>query len=122
MTENKIKMPHSLILKDRSQLTLSGVTDVDSFDENIITAYTDYGELTVKGEGLHISILNIDTGELSIDGTVASLSYLENQPRSTSFFSKGLSSTRLKATCGSSVKIVGTVLPNLSPTVSKYFS
>ncbi|MBQ3136416.1 MAG: sporulation protein YabP [Clostridia bacterium] len=88
MTENKIKMPHSLILKDRSQLTLSGVTDVDSFDENIITAYTDYGELTVKGEGLHISILNIDTGELSIDGTVASLSYLENQPRSTSFFSK----------------------------------
>ncbi len=88
MTENKIKMPHSLILKDRSQLTLSGVTDVDSFDENLITAYTDYGELTVKGEGLHISVLNTDTGELSIDGKVSSLTYLENQPKATSFFSK----------------------------------
>lgn len=88
MNEDKIKMPHSLIMKDRSQLTLSGVTDVDSFDETTIIAYTDYGELTVKGENLHISMLNIDTGELSIDGTVSSLTYLENQPKSTSFFSK----------------------------------
>lgn len=88
MNEDKIKMPHSLIMKDRSQLTLSGVTDVDSFDEVAIIAYTDYGELTVKGENLHISMLNIDTGELSIDGTVSSLTYLDNQPKSTSFFSK----------------------------------
>lgn len=88
MYEDKIKMPHSLILKDRSQLTLSGVTDVDSFDETTIVAYTDYGELTVKGENLHISMLNIDTGDLSIDGRVSSLTYLENQPKSTSFFGK----------------------------------
>lgn len=88
MNEDKIKMPHGLILKDRSQLTLSGVTDVDSFDESTIVAYTDYGELTVKGENLHISMLNIDTGDLSIDGRVSSLNYLENQPKSTSFFGK----------------------------------
>lgn len=88
MHEEKIKMPHSLILKDRAQLTLSGVTDVDSFDESTIVAYTDYGELTVKGEKLHISMLNIDTGDLSIDGNVSSLIYLENHPKSTSFFSK----------------------------------
>ena len=88
MNEDKIRMPHSLILKDRAQLTLSGVTDVDSFDESIIVAYTDYGELTVKGENLHISMLNIDTGDLSIDGRVLSLTYLENQPKSTSFFGK----------------------------------
>ncbi len=88
MNEDKIKLPHSLILKDRSQLTLSGVTDVDSFDESTIVAYTDYGELTVKGENLHISMLNIDTGDLSIDGRISSLTYLENQPKSTSFFGK----------------------------------
>ena len=88
MTENKIRMPHSLVLKDRGQLTLTGVTDVDSFDENLITAYTDYGELTVKGENLHISMLNTDTGDLSIDGNVSSLVYLDNQPKSASFFSK----------------------------------
>ena len=88
MTENKIRMPHSLILKDRGQLTLTGVTDVDSFDENLITAYTDYGELTVKGENLHISMLNTDTGDLSIDGNVSSLVYLDNQPKSASFLSR----------------------------------
>ncbi len=88
MNEDKIRMPHGLILKDRAQLTLSGVTDVDSFDESAIVAYTDYGELTVKGENLHISMLNIDTGDLSIDGRVSSLIYLENQPKSTSFFGK----------------------------------
>lgn len=84
----KIKRPHSLILKDRSELTLSGVTDVDSFDEMTIVAYTDYGELTVKGSGLHIGSLNTETGELTVDGQVQSLVYLENVPRSTSFFSK----------------------------------
>ena len=88
MNDDKIKMPHNLILKDRAQLTLSGVTDVDSFDENVITVYTDFGELTVKGEGLHISVLNVDTGEMSIDGYVSSLVYLENQPKSTSFLSR----------------------------------
>lgn len=88
MTENKIKMPHSLILKDRSQLNLSGVTDVDSFDENLIVAYTDYGELTIKGENLKIAMLNTDTGELSLEGTVSSLTYLENQPKSASFLSR----------------------------------
>ena len=71
--KDKIRLPHNLILKDRAELTLSGVTDVDSFDETTIIAYTDYGELTVKGENLHINMLNIDTGDLSIDGRVSSL-------------------------------------------------
>ncbi len=88
MYEEKIKTPHSLILKDRASLTLSGVTDVDSFDETAIIAYTDYGELTVKGTELHISMLNIDTGDLSIDGNISSLCYLENRPAATSLFSK----------------------------------
>lgn len=90
MHENseKIKKPHSLILKDRNQLTVSGVTDVDSFDEMTIVAYTDYGELTVKGSCLHIGSLNTETGELTVDGQVQSLVYLENAPKSAGFFSK----------------------------------
>ena len=39
--KDKIRLPHNLILKDRGELTLSGVTDVDSFDETTIIAYTD---------------------------------------------------------------------------------
>ncbi len=90
MTDNKDKivMPHNVIMKDRSELTLSGVTDVDSFDESTIIAYTDYGELTITGTNLHISSLNIDKGELSVDGRIAALSYIDQQPNKGGFFSK----------------------------------
>ena len=90
MTESKekIRMPHNLILKDRGELSITGVTDVDSFDENTIIAYTDYGELTISGTDLHISSLNVDTGEMSVDGSISSLSYLDQTPKSQGFFSK----------------------------------
>lgn len=89
MTEYKDKtMPHSLILKDRKELTLTGVTDVDSFDENSIVAYTDYGELTIGGNNLHINTLNTDTGELSIDGEIQSMLYLDNKPKAEGFLRK----------------------------------
>ena len=90
MAENKDKliMPHNITLKDRSHLTVTGVTDVDSFDDITVVAYTDIGELTVKGEELHINKLNTETGELFIEGRISSLSYLDEEPRSTSFFSK----------------------------------
>lgn len=90
MAENKdrIILPHNIILKDRKSLTVTGVTDVDSFDEIMIVAYTDMGELTIKGSDLKINKLNTETGELSVDGTVSSLSYLDQAPKSASFFSK----------------------------------
>ncbi len=86
--KDKIRTPHSVLMKDRGQLSLSGVTDVDSFDESAIIAYTDYGELTVRGNRLHISQLNIESGELNIDGEISSLTYLENQPKAQSFLAK----------------------------------
>ncbi len=86
--KDKIRLPHSVLMKDRATLSLSGVTDVDSFDEGTIIAYTDYGELTVRGSGLHISQLSIETGELNIDGEISSLIYLDNQPKSHGFLSK----------------------------------
>ena len=89
MTEYKDKtMQHSIILKDRKELTLTGVTDVDSFDENSIVAYTDFGELTIGGNNLHINTLNTETGELSIDGEISSLIYLDNRPKAEGFFRK----------------------------------
>lgn len=87
-SKEKIRMPHNLILKDRGELSVTGVTDVDSFDESMVIAYTDYGELTISGSELHISSLNVDTGELSVDGKITSLSYLEQTPKSQGFFSK----------------------------------
>lgn len=90
MNENKdkIALPHNLIMKDRNELSVTGVTDVDSFDETSIVAYTHCGELTINGNNLHISSLNVDSGELSVDGEISSLVYLDNKPKATSFFGK----------------------------------
>lgn len=87
-TKDRITMPHSLIMKDRNELSLTGVTDVDSFDDTSIVAYTNCGELTINGTELHISSLNIDNGELSVDGNISSLVYLDNKPKATGFFGK----------------------------------
>ncbi len=84
----KLLLPHNLILKDRKELSLSGVTDVDSFDDTSVVAYTDFGELTISGSGLHISSLNIENGDLSVSGEITSLNYLDNRPKAQGFFSK----------------------------------
>ena len=88
MEENK-KLTHNLILKRRKELSITGVVDVDSFDEETVIAYTDIGELTVKGENLHISKINLDTGDLFLDGTVSLLSYSDAScSKKQSLFSK----------------------------------
>ena len=86
--EKKAGMPHNLILEDRKKLVVSGVEDVDSFDEQTVVAYTAVGELMIKGEGLHINKLSLETGELTLDGEIASLTYTENRSSNGSFFSK----------------------------------
>lgn len=84
----KIIAPHNIFLEDRKKLSLTGVTDVDSFDETAVIAYTDYGELTIRGTDLHIGKLNIEAGELTVDGTIVSLTYIDQAPKSTGFFGK----------------------------------
>ncbi len=69
--------PHQLILQDRNVLELTGVSDVDSFDENTVTAYTSLGELTIRGKNLHIRHLDVEGGLLSVEGQVDSLTYAE---------------------------------------------
>lgn len=82
MTEEKkpIKVPHSLIVENRRALTATGVSNVDSFDEQTIVAYTDLGQLIVRGSQLKINKLNIETGELTLNGEIISLTYSENKP------------------------------------------
>ena len=84
MAEEKkvVKKIHNIILEDRRILTVSGVSDVDSFDEEAVVLYTELGELTVKGGNLHMNKLNVETGEVSIEGDIESLSYRDESPRS----------------------------------------
>ena len=73
----QVEPVHNLILESRKKLTLSGIADVDSFDEESITLFTDTGSLCVRGEGLHIQKLSVETGEVSIEGHVDALLYTD---------------------------------------------
>lgn len=66
---------HKITLTDRSRLEITGVEEVESFDENTIIMSTSRGSLTVRGEGLHIETLSLNGGALKVDGTVESLTY-----------------------------------------------
>lgn len=90
MAEEKrsITLPHNIIIEDRRLMTVSGVSDVDSFDEQTVVVFTDMGELTVRGNDLHINRLNIEIGELFIEGKIYSITYTDEQPHSGGFFSK----------------------------------
>lgn len=81
-------MPHNLVLEDRRMLTVSGVSDVDSFDEETVIVFTDLGELTVRGKNLHINRLSVEVGELTVEGNIAALIYSDETPKNGGFFSK----------------------------------
>ncbi len=81
-------MPHNLVLEDRRMLTVSGVSDVDSFDEETVVVFTDMGELTVRGKNLHINRLSVEIGELTVEGNIAALIYSDETPKSGGFFSR----------------------------------
>ena len=72
--------PHHLILEGREQLSVSGVEEVESFDENQIVMYTTKGTLVVRGENLHIEKLSLDGGDLKVEGDIDALTY-EDGPR-----------------------------------------
>ena len=69
---------HRLELEGRERLTISGVEDVERFDDTGIVMTTSAGILTVTGEGLHIGQLSLEGGELHVDGRVDSISYEED--------------------------------------------
>lgn len=68
----------NLILENREKLTITGVTDVLSFDDQIVIVETQLGLLTVKGEDLRINKLSIDSLEVIIEGQIFSLGYSDD--------------------------------------------
>ena len=75
---NQIGVIQNLVLENREKLSISGVKDVLSFDDQIVIVETELGLLTVKGENLRINKLSIDTSEVIVEGEVSSLSYSEH--------------------------------------------
>ena len=66
---------HSVDMENRKKLNLTGIENVESFDEDCIIANSVMGTMQIKGTTLHINKLNTDTNELFIEGTITSIIY-----------------------------------------------
>lgn len=79
---------HNLTLEGREQLCVTGVSEVDSFDEEAIVMLTSKGKLIVRGKNLHIEKLSVEIGELTVEGFVNSLEYADDMRSGGGFFAR----------------------------------
>ena len=75
MEDKKTVVSHKLILDSRARGMITGVLDVDDFNGEKIQVQTEAGRMLIKGENLHITSLNVEKGELELEGKVDSLAY-----------------------------------------------
>ena len=66
---------HTLCQTARQRLKITGVCDVQSFDEQCVVLMTDCGEMTVVGEGLHVDVLDMESGNVELEGKINGLDY-----------------------------------------------
>lgn len=77
--DSTVSAPHHVVIEERRRLTVSGVMDVERFDENAIVLSTAKGAMVVEGENLHIEKLSLDGGDLKVEGDIDSITYGEEQ-------------------------------------------
>lgn len=79
MTEQKSDLPHKLTLTQRKNLTVTGVTEVVSFEEEGAVLKTSMGTLIIQGQQLKLKTLSLDGGQVDVTGTITAMHY--EQPR-----------------------------------------
>ena len=82
--DDTLQLPHKLTLNQREDLTMTGVTEVVSFDDTAVILKTHLGTLTVLGENLVLKTLSTEGGQVAVSGHVSALQYEE--PRPTGFW------------------------------------
>ena len=70
-------LPHKLVLTERKNLTMTGVTEVVTFDENTVILKTSLGIVTIHGQGLQLKNLSLEGGQVVVDGTICAFVYEE---------------------------------------------
>lgn len=73
---------HNVVVENREKISISGVENVESFDEEKIIMETQEGILTLEGENLHINSLNVEEGEMNVEGYIHALIYSDGQDNS----------------------------------------
>ena len=86
--EGGLSAPHHVVIEERKSLTVSGVEDVERFDENTIVLSTSKGAMVVTGENLHIEKLSLDGGDLKVEGDVDAVTYEDDGAGRMGFFSR----------------------------------
>ena len=79
---------HNLIIESRTRAAVSGVVDVESFDENEIIMATTMGVLFMRGTNLRIERLSLDTGDVAIEGNIDRFEYEDQVRESGGFFGR----------------------------------
>lgn len=79
MSDTHMQLPHALTLNERSRLSMTGVTEVVSFDENAVVLHTSLGTLAIHGRDLQLKTLSLDGGQVAVDGSVSALIYEETR-------------------------------------------
>ena len=77
MAEERIPLPHKLTLNERKNLTMTGVSEVVSFDDTAVILHTGLGTLVVQGTDLQLKTLSLDGGQVAVDGKISALLYEE---------------------------------------------
>lgn len=70
---------HDVVLNTRERLSINGVKEIVNFDENSVNVRTSCGDLCIEGEDIHINVLDIERGELQMNGRINGLSYFDAQ-------------------------------------------
>ena len=79
---------HAVTLADRKRLSLTGIEDVDCFNEQLVVLRTPLGTLTIAGAGLNISRLDLEDGRVEIDGEVDAMEYSGGKKKSGGLFGR----------------------------------
>ncbi len=79
MASEQVILPHKLTLNERKNLTMTGVTEVVSFDDSAVILKTALGTLVVQGKDLQLKTLSLDGGQVAVDGEVSALIYEEKR-------------------------------------------
>ncbi len=80
-----IRRTHAIHIEERALMSVTGVKDVDSFNEQSIRLLTDLGELCIEGSNLRITKLNLDDGQVLLEGEIIAMEYSEAEERGSVF-------------------------------------
>ena len=73
---------HSVRLENRNKVIITGVTDTDKFTENSVLLYTCMGELIIRGRDLRVTLLSVESGDMSVEGEIDGIIYGDSQVKS----------------------------------------